>query len=291
MKKVAVGLFFTILAVLTIQPVQAVDVKTLAIIDTAVDSSKIPQVVYEACFTDSKQMACPNKETFMEGKGAASSPVWPTSMLNPVYHGFNVTKAALATNPNIKIVFVRISDITQSGGSINSPKSLTRAIEWVSNNALRMNINAVSISQSGISAGNLNACTTDTVTINAIANLNKQNVPVFAATGNDGKNLVGFPACVSGVTGVGALGSLSKTKTFSSYTEILKSTNFGIGLDVVSRGEIDVVRFNGSVASFTATSAATPIAAATYLSVNKFNTLNDYVAQLVKVKGYPYITN
>lgn len=290
MKKIAVGVVFSFLAVLSIQPVQAEEFKTLAIIDTAVDSNKITEVIYEACFTDSKNMPCPNNSNFMEGKGSANSPIWPSSMLNPIYHGYNATKAALATNPNIKIVFVRISDISSSGGSINSPKSLTRAIKWVSDNAVKYSIDAVSISQSSISEGNLKSCTTDTETISSVSALNVKSIPVFSATGNDGKNLVGFPACVSGVVGVGALASTAKIKTPQSYTQIIKSTNFGIGLDVVSRGEVDVVRYNGSIASFTATSAATPIAAATYLST-AYTDFNQYMIKLNKVSGYPYVTN
>lgn len=289
MKKIAVGILFAILGTLLVNPVQAAEVKTLAIIDTAVDSNKIPSVVYEVCFTDSKGMACPNKANFMEGKGAANSPIWPTSMLNSLYHGFNVTQSALKTNPNLKIVFVRISDISSSGGSINTQASLIRAIDWVSKNATKYNINAVSISQSSISTNNLAACTTNTTVINAVELLNQQNIPVFAATGNDrSTTVVGFPSCVAGVIGVGALG---KPYGSSLYTEILSTTNKGPGLDVVAKGDIDIVRYNNTTASFTATSAATPIAAATYLSITSFNTFTNYVVQLNKVKGYPYVTN
>lgn len=297
MKKIAVGLVLGIFVALTVQPVQAEELKTLAIIDTAVDSSKIPAIVYEACFTDSKDMACPNGAGFMEGKGAASSPVWPSSITNAVYHGHNVVMSALTTNPKLKIVFVRISDISKSGGSINSPKSLIAAIKWVSDNAVKYSIDAVSISQSGVSTDPitkskvLHSACTDTTSINAVSQLNAIGVVTFAATGNDGLgNLVGFPACINGVVGVGALGSTAKVKTPQSYTQIIKSTNFGSGLDVVARGEIDVVRYNGTVASFTATSAATPIAAATFLNSGN-TTFNNYVLKLNKVSGYPYVTN
>jgi len=297
MKKIAVGIFFGFLAILSVQPVQAEEFKTLAIIDTAVDSSKITEVVYEACFTDSKAMPCPNNSNFMEGKGAANSPIWPSSMLNAIYHGHNVVMSALTTNPKLKIVFVRISDISKSGGSINSPNSLISAIKWVSDNATKYSIDAVSISQSGVStnpntkAKVLHPACADTTAINAVSQLNAIGVTIFAATGNDGLgNLVGFPACINGVVGVGALGSTAKVKTPQSYTQIIKSTNFGIGLDVVARGEIDVVRYNGSIASFTATSAATPIAAATFLA-NNDTIFSSYLLKLNKVSGYPYITN
>lgn len=291
MKKIAVGLLVTILAAFAVQPVQAEDFKTLAIIDTAVDSNKIPSVIYEACFTTSIAVGCANKSTFMEGKGAANTSYWPASITNITYHGYNATQAALVANKNIKIVFVRIADITTSGNSTNAPESLTKAIDWVSKNAAKYSIDAVSISQSSISINNLAACGTNTTVINAVSSLNNQNIPVFAATGNDGlSDKVGFPSCVSGIIGVGALGSLSKIKTPSTYTEILPSTNKGVGLDIVAQGEVNVVRYNGSTASFIATSAATPIAAATYLGNTKYNNFNDFMLQLNKVKGYLYVS-
>lgn len=291
MKKTTVGLLIAILGVLVVQPIHAEEFKTLAIIDTAVDSNKIPSVIYEACFTNSLSMACPNKTLSMEGKGAANAVYWPTSITNATYHGYNVTQAALIANKNIKIVFIRIADITTSGNSINTPESLTKAIDWVSKNAIKYSIDAVSISQSSISVSNLASCGTNTIVINAVSFLNSQNIPVFAATGNDGlSDKVGYPSCVSGIIGVGALGSLAKIKTPSTYTEILPSTNKGVGLDVVAQGEINVVRYNGSTALFTATSAATPIAAATYLGNTKYITFNDFMLQLNKVKGYSYVS-
>jgi hypothetical protein len=51
MKKIAVCFLSAVLLVLSFQPVHAEDQRVLAIIDSAVDSSKIPQIIYEACFT------------------------------------------------------------------------------------------------------------------------------------------------------------------------------------------------------------------------------------------------
>lgn len=283
MKKIAVGILLAILAILSVQPVQAEDQRVLAIIDTAIDSSKVPAVIYEACFTDSLAMSCPNKQKFMEGKGAANAPTWPTSMLQGIYHGYNVTQAAITTNPNLKVVFVRVSDITPSGSSSTQLGSLVSAIKWVSDNAAKYSIDAVSISQSSISANNLLACTTNTIVINSVANLNKQNISVFAATGNDGLlDKVGFPACVSGVIGVGALDTKVKL--------LEKATNKGPGLDVVAERAINIVRYNGTVAEFSATSAATPIAASIYIAKNTYATVDLFINSFAKVLGYPYIS-
>jgi len=282
MKKLFIVALLAVLSLMAVEPAHAEDQKVLAIIDTAVDSNKIPSVIYEACFTDSLSMACPNKQKFMEGKGAANSPVWPTSMLHGLYHGHNVTQSALAVNPNLKVVFVRISGITANGGFSNQPSSLVNAIKWVSDNASKYSIDAVSISQSSISANNLAACTTNTLAIASVSSLNKQNIPVFAATGNDGSlKSVGFPACVSGVIGVGALDT--------KVNLLEKATNKGPGLDIIAERSINVVRYNGTVVEFTATSAATPIAAATYLTKNTYSTIDLFINSFTKVLGYPYI--
>jgi hypothetical protein len=283
MKKIAVGFVSAILLVLSFQPVHAEDQRVLAIIDSAVDSNKIPSVIYEACFTDSLAMACPNKQKFMEGKGSANSPFWPTSMLNTIYHGYNVTQAALATSPDIKIVFVRVSDITSSGNGSNQPASVISAIKWVSDNAAKYSIDAVSISLSSITASNIALCTTNATLVNSVSSLNKQNVPVFAATGND-KSLdkVGFPACTSGVIGVGAF--------IPSQNMLELATNRGPGLDVVAQNSIDVVRYNGTVVSFSATSAATPIAASLYVKQTTYTNVDLFINSFAKVLGkYPNI--
>jgi hypothetical protein len=263
---------------MAVEPAHAQDQKVLAIIDTAVDSKKIPAVIYEACFTVNR--SCPNGLAFMEGVGSANSKVWPASINNDTYHGHNMTQAALAINPNIKIVFVRIADITAQGNSGNQQQSLALAINWVSQNASKYSIDAVSISQSGTSKNNLLACTSDANTINAVASLNAQNIPTFAATGNDrSQTIVGFPSCVNGVVGVGALAALTKTPTV--YNNFDAKTNRGPGLDLVAPGDV-APRANS-------TSGATVFAASSYLK-SSHTTLSSFVSSLVNVLGYPYIS-
>lgn len=286
MKKLIIVALSAVLAVMAVEPAHAQDQKVLAIIDTAVDSKKIPAVVYEACFTVNR--SCPNGLAFMEGAGSARSVVWPSSITNDTYHGHNMTQAALAINPNIKIVFIRIADITAQGNSGNQPQSLSLAIDWVSKNAAKYSIDAVSISQSGTSSNNLLACSKDLVTINAVALLNAQNIPTFAATGNNSsQTIVGFPSCVNGVVGVGALGALTKTPTV--YNNFAASTNRGPGLDLVAPGDVSIIRYNGSVSTTSATSGATVIAASSYLKSSS-TTFSDFASKLVNVLGYPYVS-
>jgi hypothetical protein len=286
MKKIVIVAISAVLAIMAVEPAHAQDQKVLAIIDTAVDSKKIPAVIYEACFTVNR--SCPNGLAFMEGVGSANSKVWPASILNGTYHGHNMTQGALAINTNIKIVFVRIADITAQGNSSNQPQSLASAIDWVSKNASKYSIDAVSISQSGTSKNNLLACTSDVNTINAVASLNAQNIPTFAATGNDrSQTMVGFPSCVNGVIGVGAVAASPKTPTV--YNIFAGNTNRGPGLDLVAPGDISIVRYNGTPSETNSTSGATVIAASSYLKSSSA-TFSDFASKLVNLLGYPYIS-
>ena len=292
MKKIVAALFVVLVASLSVQPVQAEDQKVLAIIDTAIDSSKISSVIYEACFTDSKAMGCVNKETFMEGKGSANSPVWPATQIGNlanVYHGHNMVQAALAVNPNVKIVFVRYADITSTNGAISTQtKPLIKAIKWVSDNASKFSIDAVSISQSFVDPKQLALCSDSTV-VSAVSSLNVQNVPTFAATGNNKRSdVVGFPSCVNGVIGVGAVASSVKTPNL--YNMFDGATNKGPGLDIVAPGNVSIVRYNGTVAQTSATSGATAIASSVYVKTNTFKSFAEFASKLENVLGYPYIS-
>jgi hypothetical protein len=281
MKKLVIVALSAVLAVMAIEPAHAEDQKVLAIIDTAVDSQKIPSVIHEVCFTNNN--SCPNKSKFMEGIGAANATKWPVSMLNATYHGHNMTQAALTVNPNLKVVFIRDSSMTALGNGLMQPKEFSLALEWLSQNAARFSIDAVSISAASISANNLKACSTDTATINSIASLNNQNIPTLIATGNNGpKSPVGFPACVDGAIGVGAIGQ--------SEVSLVPSTSRGVGLDVVARGDVQVVRYNGTSALVSATSGATVMAAAIYITNNTSKNFNEFSASLKKILGYPYIS-
>ena len=280
MKKTLLAILSALFVISTVQPVQANDERVLAIIDTAINSNNFPQIIHEVCFTTvkskivSQNMSCPNGELFMEGKGAASAP-WPSSVNNATYHGDAMVKSALTVNPNLKIVFIRFNDVTSLGNSRGDAKALALAFDWVSKNASKYSIDALSVSQSSVSAGNLALCTNDTVTINAVSSLTSNNVPVFVAVGNDRRrDVVGFPSCVSGVIGVGALGSA---------TQLEAATNTGPGLDMVAPGSVQITKYNGSPTSTAGSSVATAVSAASYVSRNTFKTFTEYFSSLSKI--------
>lgn len=282
MKKAILAMLSAALLITTTQSVHAEDQKVLAIIDTAIDSSKLPEVIYEACFTRATSTGCPNGQTFMEGKGAASAP-WPTSLNNATYHGDSMVKSALVANPNVKILFVRYSDVSKLGNSLNTAEALVKAIEWVSKNADKYSVDAVSISQSSTSSGNLAKCTSDTATINAISLLNSKNIPTFASTGNDGSlTQIGFPSCIPGVTAIAAL---------ANETTFEKASNRGPGVDGVAIGKTSITKYNGSPIDIYGTSAANVKSASSYLGKNTYTTFTGYLGSLsrVLVSGISYI--
>jgi hypothetical protein len=287
MKKVLLALLSIALAFTALAPAQAEDQKVLAIIDSAINSKNFSSIIYEACFTSVKSsiptenMSCPNGELFMEGPGSAAAP-WPLqknstnfNVNNATFHGDMMVKAALTVNPNLKIVFIRFNDVTSLGNSRGDADTLALAINWVSQNASKYSIDAVSISQSSVAAGNLSRCLTDKVTINAVSSLTLNNVPVFVAVGNDRrKDVVGFPSCVNGAIGVGALGNA---------TQLEGLTNTGPGLDMVAPGKVRITKYNGSPTDTAGSSVATAVSAASYVNRNTFKTFGEYLTSLPKI--------
>lgn len=290
MKKAILAVLASTLLLSVTVPAQAEDQKVLAIIDTAINSDIIPSVVYEACFTAAKSTGCPNGETFMEGKGSAKS-AFPASINSNTYHGDSMVKAAVAVNPDLKIVFVRVADVTKSGNGSIFNNSLIAAIDWVSKNAEKYSIDALSISLSGVNTtlDVANAATkvialsskcSDQSVISSVSSLALKNIPTFAATGNNGsKTVVGFPACIPGVIGVGEVSSQTDGKDKLGAT----ATNRGPGLDIVAIGNVNITKYNGSPTTLAGSSGANVVVASTYINKNTYNNFNDYVSNLPKV--------
>ena len=287
MKKTLLALLSIVIAFTAVAPAQAQDERVLAIIDSAINSNNFPSIIHEVCFTTvkskiaSQNMSCPNGELFMEGKGAASAP-WPMQknsayfdLNNATFHGDTMVKAALTVNPNLKIVFIRFNDVTMLGNSRGDARALAAAIDWVAKNASKYSIDALSVSQSSVSSGNISKCSTDTGMINSVASLNAQNVPVFIATGNNKRrDVVGFPSCINGVVGVGAL---------ANATQLEGLTNSGPGLDMVAPGKVSITKYNGSPTDTAGSSVATAVSAASYVNRNNFKTFGEYLSSLPKI--------
>lgn len=255
MKK-TVGIISLALCAMFVQPAQAADEKVIAIIDTAIDSSKFKNIVYEVCFTGNA--TCPNNSNFQEGTGAANVSNWNATGMG---HGYNIVYSAVKTNPDIKIVFIRISNLGPARTPIafNEGRSLDNAIDWVAKNASKYSIDAVSISQSrsNFAAG---TCPSNPVFESSVNALIKLNVATFVATGNDSlKNSIGFPSCVAGVNPVGALDPLGNVASFSNNSPKVKIFANGC-LEYSGNICVKTPDFAGVMRATSGTSVATPVA-------------------------------
>jgi hypothetical protein len=269
----------TVLAValLSIVPIQAhAATPTIAIIDTAIDSSSIPQVSYEVCFTNNN--SCPNGTKSQEGKGSANvdSVGWSITGMD---HGTDVTQSALVANKNINIVFIRISDFTKATAKYaqymyTGGDTIDRAIQWIDANASKYNISAVSISQERHNFAK-GTCPTDIQFASTVQSLKTKNVPVLVGVGNDASvDFVGFPACVQDVIGVGAATTAGQNYYFS---------NLGAGVDLMSLGRLNIPMPNNTSKAVIGTSIATPYAAA--LWVTKIT--GQYDSQIAQLSALP----
>lgn len=293
MKKLLIVGLSAVLALMAIEPAHAQTVPTIAIIDTAVDSSKVKNVIHEVCFT--QENTCLNKTNSQEGKGAAGVLKWTLGL----DHGNQVAQAAATVNPNIKIVFIRIAD-ERLGSNHSYGSSRQKAMDWIVTNAKDFGINAVSISaalglqtpESCLKYEGYSAMRSST------QSLLEKNIPVFAATGNatfgklGDKARIGFPACIDNVVAVGAT-RLNGT-AWASYAHIGPGSPSipGSGINAAARGDASVNVFNKpGLNTVTGTSIATPIAASFTATNMLGKTFNEFALTLPSKIGYPQFGN
>jgi hypothetical protein len=285
MKKLVIVALSAVLALVATEPAQAESTPTIAIIDTAVDSSKIKNVIYEACFT--QESSCLNKTKTQEGIGSANVLKW-TSRLD---HGNQVAQAAVAVNPNIKIVFIRIADERPEASKRpdhSYDQSRQEALQWILLNAEKFNIRTVSISASlGLQTPSTCLSYPGYSEVRSVTqSLLLKNVVVFAATGNNGdKSRIGFPACIDNVVAVGATKPNGTWATYSNTGTGLSGT----GVNVVARGDAQVVMFGKpGLNTATGTSIATPVVATLTATNITGKTFEQLVATLPNKIGYPH---
>lgn len=294
MKK-AVGVLALFLSFSVLQTAQANESQTIAIIDTGIDSSKFKNIIYEACFT---LKTCPNGQTIKDSNGLYSYSEGPGSALLNNFsikgadHGFNMASIATSVNPNIKIVFVRISDekVYDAFSMIrNDGGSLSRALAWVSNNSSRLNIKAVSISQSrsNFAAG---TCPSDSLFESSVMSLKLNNVATFVATGNEGKkNQIGFPSCVSGVypiAGGGISGDIVSSSNINNNTKIIANTCAVVVKNICKK----MPDYSGVMRAISGTSVSTVLAASVSVGKKGIKSWDEFFIDLPKAGNYQFIT-
>jgi hypothetical protein len=224
MKKIAIGLI-AVFGLTMLQPAQAEENKSIVIIDTAVDTS-LPElqgkVIYEVCLME--ELRCPNKKSFMEGPGSATLPA-AQLYAGGFEHGTFMSLVAVKTNPNIKIVFIRIFPMDKNGNvahaAANANSTVKQALDWTIQNKTKFNIVAVSGSlgqvtrKTGADYCSINR--TDAGLISSIASLKTIGVASVFATGNNGnKTKINYPSCLPDSIAVASVGPRGNTESYNN---------------------------------------------------------------------------
>jgi hypothetical protein len=257
---------------------------TVAILDTALNAN-LPvfkdRIVHEVCILEWN--SCANGSNFMEGPGAASMPAQFMSR-NGFDHGTKMTHASVLTNPNVKIVFVRIIGATQSGvRQISNEETFVKALNWVSANKDKFNIKAVAISQGHHNLSPMaNYCPSTPNTVNIISSLDLMDIPVFIAAGNmrDTKR-VSWPGCIQQAVTVSATSVTDGPAVYTNYDSKLT--------DMFALGRLRLINSDGYLFNEDGTSVSTQIAASIYIGLkNKYPTYTkQQIFDLMKSKSYP----
>jgi hypothetical protein len=230
----------------------------------------------------------------MEGAGAS---VLPISMLstNNFNHGTQMASAAIASNPNINIVFIRIVGNTTKGGQQTyGLNTLVNALTWVNNNKAKYNIVAVASSHATNAPVVKRSATSNyclpTAVDTVVSNLNNSGVPVFFPSGNSAgnpsmKGKIEWPACISQSIAVGGVETLNLDKPQVSLT-----SNYDVKL-VDLWGEIQQPTiYPGNVSGYSyGTSVSVQVIAAKYvhLKVAKPTLTSTELISLMKTASDP----
>ena len=265
-------------------PASAAADKTLVIIDSGINKN-LPwaanAVVEEACFIQYGK--CPNGQASMTGPGAAH--------LDPLLvkdkalsHGTQMASVAVAVNPNVKIVFVRIVGMSDKGfANSYTTKPLAQALTWVNENAARLNVGAVSISLGRVYSEASCPVAAEPTLQPTIASLAAANIPTVIAAGNNyDANKINYPACIPDAIAVGATDTRYTVKNITGWVyPVMNLSNGGPDLDIYAHGRYFTSDVTGKVAVSLGTSNAnTAVATRLAQSLSVGGTLADTMAKV-----------
>ncbi len=236
---------------------------TIAILDTALDTS-LPifkdKIVFEACVT--QWSSCPNGLSEMEGTNSSTLPTdWLSK--NGFSHGTEMASIAVATNPNIKIVFVRIVGANSKGlRQATGEATVYNALDWVLRNKDRFNIQAVSMSQGHSHNRNQDPdyCPKTPITEGKIKALADLGIPTFFPNGNSRTyTKIDWPACIPHSIAIGATMPAGTVAIYSNYDPLLT--------DFFAQGTTTATTVGNRVVNVAGTSASTVIAATQWATI------------------------
>jgi hypothetical protein len=249
MKKTTI-IIGAILASLSITPAYAEEVKTLAIVDSYFDTSKLSGNIENICVAST---GCELKPTYSS-----------KSFSDPLNHGTAMAELAIKQNPKIKLVLIRAASQTKNArtGAVSigliSGNDFLKSLQLVSS---RKDIKAVSFSYnlsgnrecSLSNSGGVNVRVVDPQIRSTIILLKNNGVPVFSSTGNRAGAPVNYPACITEVNSVSVgdlnnKGSIASVFTFDSNTDYFvtgsvfnyNSIAFGLIPNTTSAGNVAV---------------------------------------------------
>lgn len=265
---------------------------TIAILDTALDTS-LPmfkdKVIYEVCITE--WPSCPNDISVMEGPGSSTmKSSWLAN--NGFDHGTQIASLAIATNPDVKIVFVRI--ISSGPTGLRKPAgeaTVYRALDWVLQNKDKFNIQAVSMSQGhhNLLSGT-DYCPKTPITESKVKALVDANIPVFFPAGNARDySKIDWPACIPASIAVGATMPTNEVAIYSNYDPSL--------VDFFALGTTRATTVGGKVINVAGTSASTVIAATQWATIKNakpqltYNQIYDLIAKTSIPTSNSKVTN
>jgi len=236
---------------------------TIAILDTALDTS-LPifkdRILFEACVT--QWSSCPNGLPEMEGTNSSTLPATVMSK-NGFNHGTQMASLAIATNPNVKIVFVRIIGANATGLRQSSgEETVYNALNWVIRNKQKFNIQAVSMSlgHTGARSATSDYCPKTPITEGKIKELISLDVPVFFPTGNNRDyQRIDWPSCIPSSIAVGATMPAGTIAIYSNHDPLLT--------DFFAPGTVRATTVGNKVVNIAGTSASAVIAATSWATV------------------------
>lgn len=235
---------------------------TIAILDTALDTS-LPifkdRILFEACVT--QWSSCPNGLKEMEGTNSSTMRSdWISR--NGFDHGTQMASLAVQTNPDVKIVFVRIIGANAKGlRQATGEETVYAGLDWVIRNKERFNIQAVSMSQGHhfLNDG-VDYCPKTPITEGKIQALASMGVPVFLPAGNSRDYVrIDWPACIPSAIAIGATMPAGSIAIYTNYDKTLT--------DFFAVGTVKATIPGGSQKNVAGTSAATVIAATQWATV------------------------
>ena len=241
---------------------------TIAILDSAIDMSQQKfkdRVVYEVCLIESfygSTPKCPNGLNAMEGPGSATLPV-DRLALGGFDHGTLMADQAIQTNPNVKIVFIRIIGQRDNGSrEFTNEATVYNALQWVANNHSRFNIQSVAMAQGSHSVGAVGTdyCPKTPTTVEKIKSLNALNIGVFFPAGNNSDyKRISWPSCIPEAISMGATLPSGSIAFYSNYDAKL--------IDFYSRGTTVLQGLNAKKTNFAGTSASVLVGATSWATI------------------------